>query len=205
MSSDLHAASAGAARATPTLWAGSPRPSAYVWRRLWPALPAALLTLASGALWESLAVSGHHLVVYPLVGVPWLVLGLYGAVIHPLRLWTAARHTRYELGEGGLRVSWGRRSREAYEIAPAALPPARLAPARGGDDVWFDGPPVRLSHWGWWQTADDRPVLSCLADARAALDAVALLRGRAGSAGDWAAAAFTPVALGYYPPEQAFV
>jgi hypothetical protein len=186
-------------------WAGSPRPSAYVWRRLWPALPAALLTLAVGVTWEYLAITGHHLIVYPLLGWPLPLLGLCGAVVYPLRLWSTARRMRYEVSAAGVRVAWGRRAHQSYELAPAAVPPARLVSARGGDDVWFDGPPPRVSHWGWWQTADDRPVLSSLADAHAALAAVAQLRERAGSAGDWALAAFTPVQPGYYPPEQALI
>ena len=126
--------------------------------------------------------------------------------MHPLRLWSTARRMRYEVSAAGVRVSWGRRAHQRLGSSRRRLC-RRHGSCRhaAADDVWFDGPPPRVSHWGWWQTADDRPVLSCLADAHAALAAVAQLRERAGSAGDWALAAFTPVQPGYYPPERALI
>ena len=179
------------------LWQGAPQPGAYVVRRLWPAWPVALLTLIVGVWWEYQAIFGHHLIVYPLLGWTLPVLGFYGSVVHPLLLWRTARRTRYVVRADGLMVSWGERSEQRWQLAAAALPPARLVPAgRGLSDVWLDGPGQRASRWGWWQIADDRPLLSCLADGAAAERALTQLRQsalQAGAApGDWAAAIVTP-------------
>ncbi|MGO8683711.1 MAG: hypothetical protein ACLQUT_03895 [Thermoleophilia bacterium] len=134
---------------------------------------------------------------YPLLG--WLLplLGLYGSLVYPLLVWRTARHTLYVVRSDGLVVRWGERPQQKWYVPAAVVPPVHLVPLRAGlSDVWLDGPGERASRWGWWQTSDERPILSCLSDGAAAQGALAQLRDGAlsdgAAAGAWAAELVTP-------------
>jgi hypothetical protein len=184
---------AGDASAVPVgetvLWQGAPQPGAYVLRYVSPALWPALLCLATAALWEYLAVTGHHLIVYPLVGPLIALPGVYGALVRPPLLWRAARRTRYLVTDRRVLMSWGARPAQRSELAGEALPPFAVQPARGGGDVVFAGPSQHLSLWGWWQLAEVRLRFVCLADTAPAERALSALEAaRAVEPACWAAA-----------------
>ena len=166
------------------LWRGRPRRAAYVRRLYWPAALYAAAVLVFGSYWEWLAVSGHHLIVYPLCGSLFLVLGLYGLAVRPLLLGRAAARTRYLITER--RVVWrldgGRRgAHDTAELEISKLPPWFVVPRRGGADVvFFAPPPRRASPWGVWRLVEDQPRFACLSPA-VAQEAAAALRAAAAS------------------------
>jgi hypothetical protein len=180
------------------LWTGRPVPLAYACRRLSPALPFGVIVLAFTALWELNAVGDGHSPAWAVSGLPFLVAGLHAVLLRPLLLVLVARRRAYAVTDR--RVVRLHRRRTGVEVVESACAWRPLlatdVPWPGGRslaDVTIGGAPVRAGRWGWWGIGEDGDVLACLADAPAALAALAQLRaGSAAPAGAWAGAVETP-------------
>ena len=116
------------------------------------------------------------------------------AAAHPRRAPAGLR--RHGPARGPLAPQARPASRSSSRPARGVRRWRRTSPWPGGRslaDVTIGGAPVRAGRWGWWGIGEDGDVLACLADAPAALAALAQLRaGSAAPAGAWAGAAQTP-------------
>jgi hypothetical protein len=154
------------------LWRGRPQPVAYVLRLWWPAALVSAAVLLVGAAWEWLALSGHHLIVYPLAGTLFLALGVYGLLVRPLLLRVAAGRLRYSVRAERVEWRWGRRSRNVGTLEGDALAPWFVLERRHAVDVVFftmpDGDP-----WGLWRLIETRARFVCLSPREAEAAAAA--------------------------------
>ena len=159
------------------LWRGRPHAGSYVWRLWWPPALIAGPVLVFGIVWEWMAVTGGHLIVYPILGALFPIFGVYGLAVRPLLLARAVRRTDYKVTDQRVVWRWGRR--EGMTLPVAALPPWFVVP-RGADraDVLFFGTPPRVSRWGMWRLVDQQTQFICLSAADAD-DAAAALRAAA--------------------------
>jgi hypothetical protein len=164
---------------TGALWYGQPDAGAYLRREFWPAAGIGLLAAALGVAWEAVSLIGDYSVVWPVSGVLFLTVAVYGLAVRPVLVWRAAHRLAYSIDERHVGLTRGRSRRLVWQIATADLPPFAVVP--GGrrqscaDLVFFGVPPVD-SPWGWWRIVDVRSRFGCLAPADADAAAAALER-----------------------------
>lgn len=165
------------------LWEGGPHTATYVARHWWPAALIAGGSLTFGLVWEYLALGGRHSWIYPVVGVLFLALGVYGLAVRPLLLGRAARRLRYAVSAGRVTITSGRWRLSAFD---AGAPAHVVVKDRHLVNLVFAVAPQRQSPWGLWRLVDDRPRFSALEPdaARAALAALAASRDAATRARD---------------------
>jgi hypothetical protein len=180
------------------LWSGRPAPLAYARRRLSPSLPFGLGALVFTALWELNAIGNGHDRAWAVSGLIFLLAGLHAVLLRPLLLVLVARRRTYAVTDVRVvRLRRGRAGAEVVESVCAWRPPVAtdlISPGgRAVVDIALAGAPARAGRWGWWGIGEDGDVLACLADAPAALAALARLRaGSAAPAGAWVGDVPTP-------------
>ena len=178
------------------LWRGAPSVGCYVLRGWWLPAVVGIGLLAFSALWEWVAITGNHLVGYPLTALPFVFLGIYAIAVRALLLWRIAVELEYEVGKRSVVLRRRRSGQVVWSLDAVALPPAAIVASWPGTDLAFFGVPEREGPWGWWRLVDDRLRFSCLSEPAAveAMAAVDGLREAGGvtSARAWARGLVTP-------------
>jgi hypothetical protein len=195
-----HAVIDGLLPAERVLWMGQPRASAYLARNLWPSYVCGLALLVFAALWELDTLRNGHLALWAAVGWLFAAAGVYAVIVRPLLRLRRARHCVYAITDRRVICARRRRGTPTVETewgwrpARVAKPGARESEGRGrAVDVVFAGAPPVLPRWGWWSLAEETGRLVCIADAPAALEALAHLRASsARRPGAWAREVATP-------------
>ena len=174
------------------LWQGHPLPGPYVRRLLLPSTLVSAALLVFGVVWEGFALSGHHLLAYPVAGVLFLALGVYGVAVRPLLLWRAAKQTTYTVGESGVEIRWGDGDHYETLFTPESLPPFSVRERSGGLDVVFGAPGFRESPWGWWKVREEGALFVAPDDLDGAVRALDRVRDLAGPTPTWTHGVVTP-------------